>query len=1437
MRTKSHLKLWSLLATVGLSCASAYAGSLTVDFNTDPTGTLNFAGTEWDGITTTRTGSTAWIKDGGVPMGATANGPQLGASGNGYLQLTTAGLDGAKTTYETGGVVFNDFDAGLIVAGFTFECDLRIGNGDPNPADGFSISYARANDPVLVAVAAGDSLSDMNNPSAQQPSANGGQFADNGSGTDGSLMEEGTLTGLSIGFDMWDSGDYTIPPSGWAKGTEAPGITHDGIGLDIRVDGVLVTTISMPNGTTQATSDEHGNALTASDPNGNNAATDPTAIETGPYDANNQYSPDGLSWCHFKAVLDTSGVLNVYWKNTQILTNFQTTFFPSAGRLIMAARVGGNTANIGVDNVQVTTEPASKAVIGNATGTAIGFSITGSDSGPSVVDTNTISLKLNGADVTPTTVTHVNGIATIGYKDATKPFPSGATNTVTLSFKDAQGNLIGPVDRTYVVPAYISVPASYAVTGVDTTKPGFTVKTYQVTAPLDNQINLAEAVLHGNVGANVADLSQFTGGVYTEKGVINYSRMLDTGLIEAQGAFQERLDVDGNPLPASRPDIQMPGLPSVSNPNADGTLNNNNAAMEILTYIQFPKAGLYKLNCNSDDGFRMQLGNGDAARDQLNSLIVSQYDGGRGQADTDVTLYVPQAGFYPARLLYFQGGGSAEVEWTAVNDDGPLGADGTRALLNDSATTGSLNAYYARTGDTPPVVTFLTPVRGASQSVMPNNSIDVEITDGSTAQVSQGSVALTVNGAAVQPTVNKSGSVTKITYAPAGGLWPAGTVTNMLVFADNGSPAVTRTNTWTFTVVGWAMLPGSLALPSSAVDMTKVGFLIKTTQVEPVRNDAAIASPGNSSQIGEYLVRGLIGWPNLANLTQFTGPQGYYVEQTCINYNGGGWNTTDLQVEGGNTGDFNDDGSVAPYINTVGAPGDMPGIPGTATLEHGVDNYALEILTVVNFPKAGLYTMNVNSDDGFRVVAGNPKDAFYRVMGQYSGGKGVSRQPRYIWVGAPGLYPLRMVYEEGGGGNSVEWSMINNGSFTDGVGTLDNGSTTLINDTLQSNALLAYQYPLTSKGAPYVKTFRPARGGSYANYVQGAYYNPSYAIGTAGARPGPDTPIKAVLEDGETAIDTATVVLKVDGAAVSATVTKSGVETTVLYQPPTPFAANSRHTVDLTFLDRTLSWYFEVGSIPTPTFFIEAADYNYGGGQTKAEASVMPYIGGAYAGLSGVSGVDMMASGDPDSPYYRYPGSQTVPVSLANDRDRGLGEVQCEFRLGWIGGGQWYNYTRTFPAGTYNVYAAISNGSTDPGQCHAALEMVDNPAATTQNLTELGVFDASGTGEWGRNSLVPLRDASLANMVALDLSGTQTLRYTPTAGDWDYMIFVPASAVGPAPKLTVTMSGGNVTITWTNGGTLQSSTDLTTWSAVAGVTGSSYTAAASDAYRFFRVTQ
>ncbi len=586
------LRFFTLIASGLLAAApAAQAGTFQTSFSTNPATVLNFGGSLWDGVSTTGTGSANWQTNGGAgPFGGTTNGPVAGITGDGFLQLTFAdhACAGNLSSRLCGGVLFDDFDNGLVVAGFTFEADLRIGNGDPNPADGFSICYVRNTDPILKALTAGDTFPEMNGSISPQ----GGQFSDNGSSGDLSLMEEGATTGLSIGFDMWDSGGITSPPVPPAVGREAPGITHDYIGLDIRADGVLLTTIPMPNGTTGA-GGPGANAGTA---------TDPAAIETGPYDGTG--CDTVLSWVHFKVILDVSGVVNVWWKNHQILTNLQTTYFPSPGRLLMAARVGGNTANIDIDNISIVTLPAENALVGGASGFPDGFQAQISDSGPSVVDTNQpILLTLNGTSVATTTVVKAGTSTLVTYHGFPTLLSPGSTNTITLAAKDTRGTNISGTP-SFLVPPYAVVSQSYAVAGVNPNNVGFKVRPYQTTAANSGPtFEFAELQQAGLEGTNTADLTQTidgtaldTNGFYTVTNVINWAD-IDSAVFFTGGNFSAN---------NGYPDLEFPGMPPVGGDHADDEYYN--LSEQVLTYFYFPSPGVYQMGVDGAAGFKVTTG-------------------------------------------------------------------------------------------------------------------------------------------------------------------------------------------------------------------------------------------------------------------------------------------------------------------------------------------------------------------------------------------------------------------------------------------------------------------------------------------------------------------------------------------------------------------------------------------------------------------------------------------------------------------------------------------------------------------------------------------------------------------------------------------------------------------------------------------------------------
>ncbi|MDA1277614.1 MAG: hypothetical protein O2960_26745 [Verrucomicrobia bacterium] len=247
---------------------------------------------------------------------------ESGGNPGGFMAITW------PTGSQTTGMVFPDIDNGGIITGFRFEADLRIGNstGD-RAADGFSISIARENDPLFA------------------DPGNQGLFA-------GGIMEGGSTTGIAISFDTWSGNTYS-------DGGDIEGIL-------VRVDDKTVLRHGLPT--------RHG------------AAGDATSLQTGPRDA--QYWLDGgdflapeswatLAWQPVVVDLNEDAQLTVIWKGKTILDKFQTDFFPSAGRLVLAGRTGGANEHTHIDNLKLTTivnvsDSVPPTVPGNVVAASVG---------------------------------------------------------------------------------------------------------------------------------------------------------------------------------------------------------------------------------------------------------------------------------------------------------------------------------------------------------------------------------------------------------------------------------------------------------------------------------------------------------------------------------------------------------------------------------------------------------------------------------------------------------------------------------------------------------------------------------------------------------------------------------------------------------------------------------------------------------------------------------------------------------------------------------------------------------------------------------------------------------------------------------------------------------------------------------------------------------
>src|SRR5207248_1118792 len=173
---------------------------------------------------------------------------------------------------------------------------------------------------------------------------------------------------------------------------------------------------------------------------------------------------------------------------------------------------------------------------------------------------------------------------------------------------------------------------------------------------------------------------------------------------------------------------------------------------EVTSYLQL-NPGCYRMGVNSDDGFKVTVAPG--APDPF-GLVLGSFNGGRGSADTTFDFVVTAAGYYPFRLLWWEGTGGANVEWFTVKLD-----TGEKILVNHT-NPNSVKAFRTAQG------------RAYVKSILPanvfigantNTVIQITLQDGSTTVV-DGSISLWIDGNQVSPTIN-NGATTTVAYNAA----------------------------------------------------------------------------------------------------------------------------------------------------------------------------------------------------------------------------------------------------------------------------------------------------------------------------------------------------------------------------------------------------------------------------------------------------------------------------------------------------------------------------------------------------------------------------------------------------------------------------------------------------------------------------------------------
>ncbi|MDB6070271.1 MAG: hypothetical protein JWL81_1442 [Verrucomicrobiales bacterium] len=533
------------------------------------------AGTYTNDFSAGATGLTIYTIAGASPEVRTTDG-----NPGGYLKLT----DAVGSTTST--VIFPDLDTGFAIQSFVFEVDCRIGNGTGNPADGFSLNFARTGDNTL----------------------------DDGVGFNAGAAEEGTPTGLSIGFDTYDNGNGDV------------------VGFSIKLDGGILLEVPA---TTR-----------------NGAVDDVNSLQTGPIGS--------AGWARFKVDLKTDGTLDVFWKGTKVVDNLATGWVPSGGRMVFAARTGGEWEAHHFDNVSLTTTPAPQASVTQAVASTTGYTFRISDFGAtSVVTPATVdSLSIDGATVTATSVTKAGGITTIVYNPPT-PLTSRSSHTYQLDFRD-QNNLPITVSGSLTTPVFpeANILALAPIAGV-----------WDVREVTDGVID------PGNIGRAVDKLLAPTTFV---DGVANYMNFYDPDT-NGGGAGLFRFDQPFLTNTAAQDANIIQGAQTLI--NITGTTP---AELQRSFWVQ------------SDDGFALRIKGATFINKAGLGLIdpadprTILFPDGTGNSDTRGLCQFPAAGQYVVEFVWFQGVGGAYNEVAWANGDFINNTSGTAWSLVGGGTTSPL---------------------------------------------------------------------------------------------------------------------------------------------------------------------------------------------------------------------------------------------------------------------------------------------------------------------------------------------------------------------------------------------------------------------------------------------------------------------------------------------------------------------------------------------------------------------------------------------------------------------------------------------------------------------------------------------------------------------------------------------------------------------------
>ena len=664
-----------------------------------------------------------------------------------------------------------------------------------------------------------------------------------------------------------------------------------------------------------------------------------------------------------------------------------------------------------------------------------------------------------------------------------------------------------------------TLPATYAypLSDANTNEPGFIWNVSQVANAQPGTLAWAESELAGEQGTNLADPSEVYSSA-SAPATVPSSPFLPITFIIPGGIYGINFNQDGpddcsdnlTNLPCEDGIVGTPGNPP------DGNGGTDNIAGEALTYLALPQ-GLTTMGVRSDDGFELQIGAANPGdRYSSNAVIVEEFNGSRGFADSIVTFNVAQAGLYAARLLYFQGGGDASVEWYSFPPAGTtnmtLGTNnnGTDAVLVGDVADSGIPAYRS--------LTIPNPASYCSSLLPSPGSTGVSALPTFTATIINGTVPVTditlaLDGTPVTPIIDTTTNGATISYIDTTPLASLSLHSFVLAWSDNGTALGV---TSTFTTEGYIELtPSQMVTP----DTNKPGFefnIFANTADYLVGSQNGIQ--GGESDNLDNIELGLNGL-----ITNGSG--GFMPNEVTLANNGAAMAPAPALGGPSAPAEF----IITNTINLTGA--NMPGFPPQ---DSGSDPSHSEVLTYVYLP-VGLTTFTIKLDGFYRAFMGSwdyLNGVQAGTLNDAAPAGGSASFPVVATVA--GYYPLRLTYFNLDLTPQLQIYAVGPG-----------GTNALVND-IAHGGLPAY-YALSTPSSPYVRYASPRPVPRQVEY--------------------PNSRVLLRLQDRDTQVNDSSPVFNLDGTDVTITNNRVGDVLSLTWTATTLQTPAEIHSGILTYKD------------------------------------------------------------------------------------------------------------------------------------------------------------------------------------------------------------------------------------------------------------------------------